>query len=433
VIASNPYDYTGGIAGKNTGTITHCYSTGVVSGMDGFTGGLIGQNYTGIVNESYFDRQTTGQTTKIGMYENNQADNITILNTVDFKNNSICFKDWDTNEWSFDAEGRPYLSWQKVAVSNFSVSNNGIVGHVVKDAEVVLSETGVRYSPTTLPLNWSELSMTDANSSISIDLASHLTIDSEYFVQTYAEDDNNNVYFGDMVKAKLYRVTYDSNGGTSGSITEEIVTKGESSTLSGNPVKEGYYFNGWRTGANGTGSALTTSTVINGSITVYAQWLANSYEVIFNPNGGIGTMNNQTVTYDATTALSINTYSKPGYAFAGWSDTAEGNVVYTDGANYAMSTGSNVTLYAIWDITIGVGDQDMENISIYPNPVSDILTLRVDRDCMIELLDLTGRIICKRNINSSIDYLDMKKQISGTYMLRIIHKSGIITKKIVKK
>jgi hypothetical protein len=44
--------YTGGLVGQNNGTITNCYATGSVSGNNNRTGGLVGQN-NGIITNSY--------------------------------------------------------------------------------------------------------------------------------------------------------------------------------------------------------------------------------------------------------------------------------------------------------------------------------------------------------------------------------------------
>lgn len=43
-----------------------------------------------------------------------------------------------------------------------------------------------------------------------------------------------------------------------------------------NPAKSGYTFNGWYTGANGTGSAFTSATTVTSTMTVYAKWTVNS-------------------------------------------------------------------------------------------------------------------------------------------------------------
>jgi len=45
-------DYIGGLVGRNGGNVTHCYSTGSVSGT-GTVGGLVGNNYGGTVSECY--------------------------------------------------------------------------------------------------------------------------------------------------------------------------------------------------------------------------------------------------------------------------------------------------------------------------------------------------------------------------------------------
>jgi len=57
--------YVGGLVGENDDTVTNCYSTGSVS--DGScVGGLVGYNDSGTVSASFWDTQTSGQTTSAG-------------------------------------------------------------------------------------------------------------------------------------------------------------------------------------------------------------------------------------------------------------------------------------------------------------------------------------------------------------------------------
>lgn len=77
-----------------------------------------------------------------------------------------------------------------------------------------------------------------------------------------------------------------------------------------------------------------------------------SYNIIFNPNGGSGTMPNQTIVSGATANLNSNTFTRTGYVFAGWSTSASGAVVYADNDAYTMGS-SDVTLYAQWDVYVG--------------------------------------------------------------------------------
>jgi hypothetical protein len=57
VIGSN---FVGGLVGKNEGVVSKCYSTGNVTG-DEHAGGLVGQNVYGVVSNSFWDTQTSGQ------------------------------------------------------------------------------------------------------------------------------------------------------------------------------------------------------------------------------------------------------------------------------------------------------------------------------------------------------------------------------------
>ena len=57
--------YVGGLVGINVGTVTQSYSTGSVSGGE-LVGGLIGLDYGGTITNSYWDKETSGQTTSDG-------------------------------------------------------------------------------------------------------------------------------------------------------------------------------------------------------------------------------------------------------------------------------------------------------------------------------------------------------------------------------
>jgi hypothetical protein len=58
--------YVGGLVGSNEGSITNSYSTGMVTGNEDF-GGLVGSNnYGGNISSSFWDMETSGQTTSDG-------------------------------------------------------------------------------------------------------------------------------------------------------------------------------------------------------------------------------------------------------------------------------------------------------------------------------------------------------------------------------
>ena len=70
--------------------------------------------------------------------------------------------------------------------------------------------------------------------------------------------------------------------------------------------------------------------------------------IIFNSNGGNGTMANQSVTVGVQTMLNECAFTKDGYTFGGWAITASGSASYTDGATFTATAEASTTLYAIW-------------------------------------------------------------------------------------
>ena len=111
--------------------------------------------------------------------------------------------------------------------------------------------------------------------------------------------------------------------------------------------RTGYTFAGWLL----DGQAYELTTMPNSNLTLSPSWIANTYEVKFNANGGNGSMSNQSYTFGQSQALSANAFTKEGYDFIGWATTANGEVVYDDKAQVFNLTATNngvVELFAKW-------------------------------------------------------------------------------------
>ena len=153
-------------------------------------------------------------------------------------------------------------------------------------------------------------------------------------------------------KPNKYTVTFDANGGT-GTMIDQNMTYNTSAALRANTyTKTGYTFTGWNTKPDGSGTSYANGKTVrnlatDGTVTLYAQWKANTITVRFYPNGGTGSMSNQVMTYDVSAALSANAFYRDGYTFAGWKTGA--GATYTDGQvveNLALK--GVVNLYAQW-------------------------------------------------------------------------------------
>ena len=86
------------------------------------------------------------------------------------------------------------------------------------------------------------------------------------------------------------------------------------------------------------------------------------YTITFNSNGGTGTMADQDISYNVSTPLTSNTYTRVGYVFNGWNTNSNGNgTSYSDGAS-VLNLG-DTTLYAQWStaptctVTFDYGDE----------------------------------------------------------------------------
>ncbi len=214
---------------------------------------------------------------------------------------------------------------------------------------------------------------------------------------------------------KRFAVEYNSNGG-SGSMDTSIITYGTATKLSANKfTRENYEFAGWRlhrrstdkwacldadgntvwlTGAeyaaaeSGTytfklykdqQSVSKLSSVDCDIVTLYATWdFVEYFNVEFDANGGVGTMDTQKIIYGNLTPISKNKFTKENYKFVGWNMYREatglwrytnGTVtngfykegeqpegyslfVYTDEQEIyksGLGTGDTVVLRAVWE------------------------------------------------------------------------------------
>ena len=172
-----------------------------------------------------------------------------------------------------------------------------------------------------------------------------------------------------------YNVVFNSNGGF-GTMNSLSLNYDEPKKLTKNSfTREGYKFVGWSTEVNGSIVYNDEDTVINltetsSNIILYAVWEANTYTVIFNGNGGIGNMDNQSFTYGEAKELTKNSFTKGGYTFIGWSTSRDGNVVYTDCLR--ININADITLYAVWEANeyqISFDTFDYEELS-EPKPIT---------------------------------------------------------------
>lgn len=172
-----------------------------------------------------------------------------------------------------------------------------------------------------------------------------------------------------------YTIKFDKNQG-SGEMSDLRVFYDVAKNLTANAfVRTGYEFLGWNTVADGSGISYADGAEINNLtaddnvvITLFAQWQANQYKIVFRANeeGVSGNMpSNLPMIYDQEQQLPVNTLEKTGLIFDSWNTKADGTGDrYEDGATVInLATSGTVILYAQWAVTpyVVVYDKNAEN------------------------------------------------------------------------
>jgi len=188
---------------------------------------------------------------------------------------------------------------------------------------------------------------------------------------------------------KTYTISFNPNGGTGGPTSVKASFNILVPVLTASaPVKDGFYFSGYydtEAGPDDEGEMyyagdLTPVKIldIKSDIELFAYWTTiPTVTIIFNSNGGNGTIAPQSVYEKTSVILTANSFTKTGYTFAGWALSETGNVEYADGAAVTVDT-SNLLLFAVWtantytisfDANEGTGGQTASITATYDAPM----------------------------------------------------------------
>ena len=149
-----------------------------------------------------------------------------------------------------------------------------------------------------------------------------------------------------------YKVKFNGNGSTSGSMDAQTITYGSGTKLTANAFKrKGYSFNGWNTKADGSGTSYSNkadgSTLLekSGTITLYAKWKKTKYTITYKLNGGTNNSANPDSYKITTSTIKLKNPTRKGYKFAGWYSDKKCTKKVTQ---IKKGSTGNKTLYAKW-------------------------------------------------------------------------------------
>ncbi|BDD05176.1 T9SS type A sorting domain-containing protein [Aureibacter tunicatorum] len=103
----------------------------------------------------------------------------------------------------------------------------------------------------------------------------------------------------------------------------------------------------------------------------------------------------------------------------------------TDGV-YDITQGFHQT---VWAVTVLRNDLPDYEVSVYPNPTSDILNIKTSkfRNVTYNLYDLEGRLILQNELEDNLTTIEVRDLISGSYLLTLRDgKQSLKTFKLIK-
>ena len=176
-----------------------------------------------------------------------------------------------------------------------------------------------------------------------------------YTEETIYEADGDITLYAQW-RGEEYKLKFNANDGSTANLFEKPVVYGspvgELLSFDQLPSRENYYsIDKWNTKPDGTGTDYDEEIIhlVQGDVTLYAQWIGVEYTIKFDKNDG--TANNNplpiTVRYDALVGKLPSPSSYLGYKFDGWNTLPDGSgEPFDDNTRYLIS--GDTTLFAQW-------------------------------------------------------------------------------------
>ena len=148
--------------------------------------------------------------------------------------------------------------------------------------------------------------------------------------------------------------------------------------------------------------------------TIYYQWNFEADNILGGLTGTTSTDENASYTYTTAGVYSVSlaaSDSEISILNSGTVETKEGYITVTD--------------------PVAVEENAISEISVYPNPASSIINVAAEGMQNITIIDMTGRVVMSKDVNSNFETISAEGFAKANYMVRIATADGVVVKNIV--
>lgn len=222
-------------------------------------------------------------------------------------------------------------------------------------------------------------------------------------------------YKGDTYDHTLTQISYGKNINTETYNWTPVAKAGE----------EDYTFDGWYADADLT-TKYSFNTMPASNLVLYAKWIAPTYTVDFDLDGGTPSIEDQTVEKYKKATAPETTPTKTGYTFDGWYTSADGNTLF----DWNTQITADTTIYAHWTkntLSYTVHYIDEAGTTLAPDKVVTNPNLEVGQNVTEQAIAVAGyrpnessKTIPLEDSNNVITFKYSKKADKTSYTVKYI-------------
>ena len=111
-----------------------------------------------------------------------------------------------------------------------------------------------------------------------------------------------------------------------------------------------------------------------------------------------------------------------------------GTTYFATQNNGTCESPTRLAVTATLGACLGTDEFVFKQIKLYPNPVTDLLTIsNTDVMSSVMVVDMLGRILSTKNVNDTETKIDLSNYPTGTYLVQVVVDSAVKTFKVIKR